>query len=76
VEKTPAQMAAVERLKAWAVGPEGRARFRWGTEGSFDRCVRFYREKRVPERMVKGLCAELHHRATGRWPNEGKGDDD
>lgn len=67
MEKTPAQVAAVERLKAWGVGPEGRAHFQWGTPGDFNRCVAFYRDK-MAGRMVKGWCARLHHAATGEWP--------
>jgi hypothetical protein len=69
-EKTPAQVAAVERLRAWALGPEGQAHFRWGTEGSFDRAVSFYRRKGLPEHMVKGWVAKLYHEATGHWPGE------
>lgn len=54
----------------WTRGP-GAAKIRWGTDGSFDRCVRLLRPK-VPARIdVKGLCANLHKRATGQWPTEG-----
>lgn len=50
----------------WVRG-EGAARIRWGTDGSFDRCVRALGSKvRDPE----GLCAELHKEATGEWPAE------
>ena len=67
VAKTPQQGAAVERLRAWAIGPEGQKHFRWGTPGDFDRCARFYRGK-VPERMIPGWCARLHKLATGATP--------
>jgi hypothetical protein len=54
----------------WTRG-KGAAKIRWGTDGSFDRCVRALRGK-VPARYdVKGLCANLHKRATGEWPTEG-----
>lgn len=50
----------------WVRG-EGAAKIRWGTDGSFDRCVRALSDKvRDPE----GLCAELHKEATGEWPAE------
>lgn len=54
-------------LDYWTRG-EGAAKIRWGTDGSFDRCVRHLRKyfKRDP----KGLCAKLHKRATGEWPAE------
>lgn len=44
----------------------------WAARGSFDKCVRKLRGKEGiydPE----GLCAELHHRATGKWPGEKHG---
>jgi hypothetical protein len=44
----------------------------WGSEGDFDRCVSFLRRHDVPERMVKGECATLHHAATGKWPGAGR----
>jgi 2'-5' RNA ligase len=44
----------------------------WGSEGAFDRCVSFLRRHDVPERMVKGECATLHHEATGKWPGAGR----
>lgn len=50
----------------WTRG-EGAAKIRWGVDGSFDRCVRSLRSK---VRDPKGLCAELHHEATGEWPAE------
>ncbi len=56
-------------MKYWASG-EGAAKIRWGTDGAFDRCVRLLNGK-VPGNIdVKGLCANLHKRATGEWPAE------
>lgn len=69
VAKTPQQAAAVERLRAWAIGPEGQKTFRWGTPGDFRRCENFYKGK-VPERMIPGWCARLHKLATGNVPGQ------
>lgn len=57
-------------LEEYWVRGEGAAKIRWGTEGSFDRCVRALR-KHFPQ-DTEGLCANLHHEATGKWPAEGK----
>lgn len=45
----------------------GAAKIRWGTDGSFDRCVR-HLGKHVTR--PQGLCAEYHKEATGEWPAE------
>lgn len=59
----------VEQLmRYWTTG-KGGIRLAWGTDGSFDRCVREL-SRYVPEAQVKGLCARLHKRATGEWPAE------
>lgn len=58
-------------LEDYWVRGEGAAKIRWGTEGSFDRCVRALREHFPSD--TEGLCANLHHEATGKWPAEGKG---
>lgn len=59
----------IERLmRYWATGP-GAVKIGWGTDDSFDRCVREL-SRYVPESQVKGLCARLHKRATGEWPSE------
>lgn len=58
-----------ERLMTyWTTGKGGLIKIRWGTDGSFRRCVRHLR-KYFP-RNPEGLCANLHHRATGEWPRE------
>lgn len=57
-----------ERLKDyWLRGP-GAARIRWGTPGSFTRCVRALRDD-FPQNP-EGLCANLYHEATGQWPGK------
>jgi len=72
VEKTPSEAAGSARLHAyWAHGP-GAAKIGWSTApgaGDYSRCVVLL-GKYVPEHMVKGLCANLHKSATGRWPGE------
>jgi hypothetical protein len=59
--------AATERLmEYWAHG-EGAAKIGWGTPGDFDRCV-VQLSKYVSPGVVKGLCSNLHQRATGFRP--------
>jgi len=66
-EATPGDAASTERLmRYWAEG-EGAAKIQWGVAGDFDRCV-VELGKYVGPGVVKGLCANLHHRATGAWP--------
>lgn len=58
-----------ERLmRYWTRGP-GAAKIGWGKPCDFCSCLRQLR-KYVPARMLKGLCANLHHRALGEWPGE------
>lgn len=64
-----------ERLmRYWAHG-EGAAKIGWGVDGDFDRCV-LHLSKYVGPGVVKGLCANLHHRATGAWPGHAPGESD
>lgn len=58
----------------WAHG-EGAAKIRWGTDGDFDRCIRLIQQavvkngrKPLPDRVIKGLCSNLHREATGKNP--------
>lgn len=60
------------KLKAYWLAGEGAAKIRWGTPGSFDRCVRELGPK-FPGNP-QGLCANLYHEATGRWPGAGRGE--
>ena len=65
--------AATERLmRYWAEG-EGAAKVQWGTPGDFDRCV-VELGKYVGPGIVKGLCANLHKRATGARPGHAPGE--
>lgn len=51
----------------WLAGP-GAAKIGWGTPGSFDRCVSALRDDFPQD--PEGLCANLYHEATGRWPGQ------
>lgn len=53
-------------MRYWTTGPGG-ARIRWGEAGDFDRCVVELSEHVGPG-IVKGLCSNLHQRATGFRP--------
>lgn len=65
--------AATERLmRYWAHG-EGAAKIDWGTPGDFDRCV-VELGKHVSPAIVKGLCSNLHRRATGARPGHAPGE--
>lgn len=57
-------------FRYWTTGRGGRLKIRWGTSGSFRRCVRHLRKYVHAPYNVKGLCANLHKRATGEWPRE------
>lgn len=72
-EITPRDAAATERLmRYWAEG-EGAAKIRWDSPGDFDRCV-VELSKYVSPAIVKGLCSNLHERATGARPGHAPGD--
>ena len=72
-ELTPGDAASTERLmRYWAEG-EGAAKIQWDTPGDFDRCVAEL-SKYVGPGVVKGLCANLHKRATGARPGHAPGE--
>jgi hypothetical protein len=71
-EVTPKDVKSTDRLmEYWAHG-EGAAKIQWGVPGDFDRCV-VQLSKYVGPGTVKGLCANLHHKATGGWPGHAPG---
>lgn len=72
-EKTPGQLAGVERLREWAVTGPGAALFDWGAPGDFARCQVFYKDK-IPGHMIDGWCATLHKLATGATPGHAAGE--
>jgi hypothetical protein len=70
-----------ERLKAYWTTGAGAPLIRWGTPGDFDRCVREIQKAIVkdgraplPDRTIKGLCSNLHVRATGARPGQAPGE--
>ena len=65
--------ADTERLMRYWANGVGAAKIGWGTDGDFDRCV-LHLSKYVSPGVVKGLCANLHHRATGAWPGHAPGE--
>lgn len=74
-EASPEDVRSTERLmRYWTIGP-GAAKIQWGAPGDFDRCV-LNLSKYVGPTTVKGLCANLHHRALGVWPGQEHGSED
>lgn len=72
-EAAPTDIAATARLmRYWAHG-EGAAKINWGVPGDFDRCVAEL-SKHVSPTIVKGLCSNLHQRATGARPGHAPGE--
>ena len=66
-EVTPSDAENTERLmRYWAEGP-GAAKIGWGTKDDFYRCEAEL-GKYVSAEVVKGLCSNLHQRATGFRP--------
>jgi hypothetical protein len=69
-----------ERLKKYWTEGEGAAKIRWGVPGDFDRCVRHIQEAvskhgaSLPDHEIKGLCSNLHRRATGANPGDAPGE--
>jgi hypothetical protein len=71
--ETPGSAASTEHLMHyWAEG-EGAAKIGWGRPGDFDRCV-LELGKYVSPGIVKGLCSNLHQRATGARPGHAAGE--
>ena len=67
-EASPKDVENTERLmRYWAEGP-GAAKINWGVGGDFDRCRAELGKYVQDPHTLDGLCANLHHRATGGWP--------
>lgn len=65
------------QLRKYWLGPKGSARVGgWGNKGSFTKCQEAMRAEGVPAREIDGLCAKLHHEATGKWPGESREEHD
>jgi hypothetical protein len=61
-------------MEFWAHG-KGAAEIGWGHPGDFAKCVTKVQEaivkdggKPLPDHEIKGLCSNLHQRATGARP--------
>jgi hypothetical protein len=57
-----------ERLRAYWTTGKGAAKIRWAEPCAFCRCLTHLGKYVRPDEL-KGLCANLEHRATGHWPN-------
>jgi hypothetical protein len=66
VDTHPGDGGARKLKNYWEHGA-GAALIAWGTPGDFDRCV-VHLSKYVSPAVVKGLCANMHHDALGKWP--------
>lgn len=67
---------STERLmEYWAHG-KGAQKIKWGVSGDFERCrVAIHEEvPGMPDRMLAGLCSNLHVRATGARPGHAPGE--
>ena len=74
-EVTPGDAASTERLmRYWSEGP-GAAKIQWGVPGDFARCE-VELGKYVSPAIVKGLCSNLHQRATGARPGHAASEQD
>lgn len=71
-DKRHGRIAVLKRY--WTKG-EGAAKIGWGTPGDFNRCRLQLRKYVTSGRVLDGLCANMHHQATGTWPGSrgGKG---
>lgn len=55
----------------WARDPKGRARWRPGSPGDYNRLRAALRAEigaKMPQRVLDGLAANIHKMATGEWP--------
>jgi hypothetical protein len=60
---------AIKMRRWWAMSAKGRAYWKPGVPGDFKRLVRALKEHTsMPERMIKGFAANVHHLALGAWP--------
>lgn len=76
-----AHPGSTERLMRYWANGEGAAKIKWGVPGDFDRCIREIQaavvkdgDPPLPDRVIKGLCSNLHQRATGARPGHAPGE--
>lgn len=68
---TPGRMPP--QLRRSYVSGKVAKRIGWGRGGDFKACTTQAAHHGVPKRMRAGMCAKLHHAATGKWPGRGRG---
>lgn len=73
-EATPSDAENTARIKGYWSHGKGAALIQWGTPGDFDRCVAQLGKHVHNDAELKGLCANLHHDATGAWPGHAPGE--
>jgi hypothetical protein len=59
---------AAKLREYWAHDPKGRAKWKPGVPGDFNRLVRQLRKYVKNPKILKGLAANIHHLALGAWP--------
>lgn len=81
-EATPKDVASTERLMEYWTHGAGAAKINWGVDGDFDRCIVEVQKAvtdggKAPlsDRVIKGLCSNLHERATGARPGHAPGEE-
>ena len=80
VDTTPGTGMPHQLLRYWLPGGEGGAKINWGVSGDFARCETLIEEAvtkhgaPLPPNQIKGLCATLHHMATGARPGHAPGE--
>lgn len=69
------------QFKKYWLGGAGAAAIGWGKPGDFDRCRKLINakivengQKPLPDHEISGLCASLHHEATGARPGHAPGE--
>lgn len=65
---------STRRLKRYWAHGEGAAKIGWGTPGDYDRCLTHLGKYVHGSHELHGLCANLHHEATGAWPGHAPGE--
>jgi hypothetical protein len=80
VDMHPGTGLPPQLLRYWTAGAGG-AKIAWGTPGDFDRCrvniqAEITKGGQAPlsDRVISGLCATLHHIATGATPGHAPGE--
>lgn len=67
---------AMELKRWWAFNPKGRAKWKPGAPGDFNRLVRELKQaikSPMSDQMLKGLAANIHKMALGAWPGRENG---